>query len=74
VGPGVELHLMEVNANPDIAPDAGLAAALDVPGIPYGEFVRALLLDALRDRAGRRSVGYGNPGAGPPANLRCGRR
>lgn len=43
------LHILEVNANPDIAADAGFAAALAAAGVPYPEFIRALLADALRD-------------------------
>jgi len=38
-GDGV-FHILEVNANPDIAPDAGFAAALDAAGIAYDDFVR----------------------------------
>jgi D-alanine-D-alanine ligase len=41
-------YILEVNANPDIAADAGFAAALDAAGIPYREFVRMLLMHAVR--------------------------
>lgn len=47
LGADGSLHVLEVNANPDIAEDAGFAAALGAAGIPYADFVRALLLDAL---------------------------
>ena len=42
--------VLEVNANPDISPDAGFAAALRESGIAYDEFVKALL-DNVRSRA-----------------------
>ena len=38
-----------MNANPDIAANAGFAAALTADGVLYREFMRALLVDALRD-------------------------
>jgi D-alanine-D-alanine ligase len=40
------VFILEVNANPDISPDAGLAAALTAAGIGYDEFVRILLENA----------------------------
>lgn len=49
LGANGELHILEVNANPDIAADAGFAAALQAAGIAYPEFVQALLVDALRE-------------------------
>ncbi len=38
--------ILEVNPNPDIGPLAGLPAALQVDGIPYAEFIAALLENA----------------------------
>jgi D-alanine-D-alanine ligase len=35
--------VIEVNPNPDIAPDAGFAAALQAAHVPYASFVRAVL-------------------------------
>ena len=47
--------LLEVNANPDISPDAGLARMARVAGIEYGPLVRRiceLALQRARDGAG----------------------
>jgi hypothetical protein len=45
--------ILEVNANPDIAPDAGLARMARVAGIEYGAFVRqACELGLQRAREG----------------------
>lgn len=38
--------ILEINPNPDISPDAGLAAALEAAHIPYQEFVRNVLTNA----------------------------
>lgn len=45
--------ILEVNANPDIAPDAGLARMAGVAGIEYGSLVRRVCeLGLLRARGG----------------------
>jgi D-alanine-D-alanine ligase len=38
--------ILEVNANPDISPDAGLAAAIHAAKIPYHQFIRLCLGNA----------------------------
>lgn len=43
-------YILEVNANPDISPDAGLAAALAAAGIAYKAFVKLTVENALRRR------------------------
>jgi D-alanine-D-alanine ligase len=48
-----QLYILEVNANPDVAPDAGFAAALAAADIPYAEFVETVLNNASA-RSGRR--------------------
>lgn len=49
------IFILEVNANPDAGPRAGLAKALRVAGIEYDEFVRRVVATA----AGRRRDGGG---------------
>jgi D-alanine-D-alanine ligase len=39
--------ILEVNANPDISPDAGLAAAVAAAKIPYHQFIRLCLDNAM---------------------------
>ena len=40
-------YILEVNANPDISPDAGFAAALQAAGISYEAFVKLSIDNAL---------------------------
>ena len=42
--------ILEINANPCIAPDAGYAAALEQAGIPFSQAIRRILDDALTKR------------------------
>lgn len=46
------IFVLEVNANPDISPDAGLAAALRAAGMAYGDFVAGVLRNAARRSTG----------------------
>ncbi len=64
----LEPYILEVNANPDISPDAGFAAALDAAEIAYHEFVRITIDNAVsrlakpRTRARRRIGAKANAG------------
>lgn len=63
LGAGDEPFILEVNANPDISPDAGFPAALAAAGIPFADFVLA----AVRNGAARLPASAGAPrkSAGP---------
>jgi len=56
----LEPYILEVNANPDISPDAGFAAALEAAKVPYHDFVRIAIDSAVsrlarpRNRSRRR--------------------
>ncbi len=43
-------YVLEVNANPDISPESGFVRSLGAAGIPFDDFVREILLFALRRR------------------------
>jgi D-alanine-D-alanine ligase len=45
-GENDSVFVLEVNANPDIAAEAGLPAALEAGGISYNEFVTAMIRNA----------------------------
>jgi len=44
-------YVLEVNANPDISPDAGFAAALEAAGISYKAFVKMAIDSAVKRRS-----------------------
>lgn len=48
--------ILEVNANPDISPDAGLARAARVSGLTYPELIEKLLTLALERKEARRAA------------------
>jgi len=48
--------ILEINANPDISPDAGLARAARVAGLSYPELIEKLLNLALERKEVRRAV------------------
>ncbi|MGH7192321.1 MAG: D-alanine--D-alanine ligase family protein, partial [Candidatus Saccharimonadales bacterium] len=60
--------ILEVNANPDISPSAGLARAILASGMPYREFVRRLVETAAR-RSGHFTLS--GPGLGKRAISRA---
>lgn len=43
-----KIYVLEVNPNPDISPQSGMARAIKVQGMDYTEFVRVLLERALQ--------------------------
>lgn len=45
-----DIHILEVNANPCLAPDAGFAAALDAAGLRFDEGIEAIVKAARRTR------------------------
>ena len=47
-----EIYVLEVNPNPDISPQSGMARALKAQGTTYAEFVGNLLERALRRKDG----------------------
>jgi len=57
-------YVLEINPNPDIAPDAGFAAALAAAAIPYGEFVRAMVANAERRWQARHPRPAATPATG----------
>jgi D-alanine-D-alanine ligase len=46
-----KLYVLEVNPNPDISPQSGMARAIKVQGMTYAEFIRGLLEKALQRKS-----------------------
>jgi D-alanine-D-alanine ligase len=48
-----EVFVLELNANPDISPQAGFPAALQAAGIEFTDFIKSLITNAAeRNRKG----------------------
>jgi len=50
-------YILEVNANPDVSPEAGFAAALTAAKVPFTKFVEACVRDAINRRGAVASSG-----------------
>ena len=50
IGRDGEIYVIEVNPNPDISPQSGMARAIGVKGMTYGEFIGNLIERALQRR------------------------
>jgi len=44
------VHVIEVNPNPDISPQSGMARAIKAKGLTYSDFVKGLVEKALERR------------------------
>lgn len=73
VAPNGDVFVLEVNANPDASPHAGLARAIGAAGIDYQQFAQRLVATAANRRHSpglRRGVSTsGSPGLRPGVGL-----
>jgi D-alanine-D-alanine ligase-like ATP-grasp enzyme/ribosomal protein S18 acetylase RimI-like enzyme len=60
-------YVIEVNANPDISPDAGFRAALSAGKIPFDQFVLAMLRNAEARLGASSATGLAEPATVSPA-------
>ena len=60
-------YVIEVNANPDISPDAGFRAALSAGKIPFDQFVLAMLRNAEARLGASPATGLAEPPTVSPA-------
>jgi D-alanine-D-alanine ligase len=73
VTPDGGIYVLEVNANPDAGPSAGLARALEVAGIGYDQFVEQLVNTArMRDATTATSNSPGRHGDSPAESRKAG--
>ncbi|NDY42389.1 GNAT family N-acetyltransferase [Dissulfurirhabdus thermomarina] len=64
------LFVLEVNANPDISPEAGFAAALEAGEIPYADFVAAMVRTSMKAAPGSLPAGHSAALPTAPLSLR----
>ena len=46
-----KIYVLEINPNPDISPESGMARAIKTQGMTYAEFIRNVLVKALQRRS-----------------------
>jgi D-alanine-D-alanine ligase len=51
IGRDGKIHVIEVNPNPDISPQSGMARAIKGEGMTYADFVKNLLERALQRKS-----------------------
>lgn len=65
------LHVLEVNPNPDLSPETGIALQAISAGMEYGELIQTILDLALESLTSSPSMGEGGDGGVPrPSTIR----